>query len=70
MTLTAVFQQVDNDWIAYVEEISGVNTQGETFEEAKENLIEAIQLIIEANREIASKSIKGKVIKELITLEV
>jgi predicted RNase H-like HicB family nuclease len=38
------------DWYAgTVKELSGVHSQGRTIAELKENLIEAIQLIIEAN---------------------
>ncbi len=50
---TAVFEQDGNWWIGYVEELPGANTQGETLEEARENLREAVQLILEANRELA-----------------
>ncbi len=52
---TAVFEQVDKWWIGYVEELPGANTQGRTLEEARENLKEAVQLIIEANRELARR---------------
>ena len=48
---TAVFEQVGEWWIGYVEELPGANTQGKTLEEARENLKGAVQLIIEANRE-------------------
>ena len=45
--LTAVFEQHGNDYIAYIEEIPGVNTQGATMEEARANLLEALELTIE-----------------------
>ena len=48
--LTAVFQKSPYGYIGYIEELPGVNTQGETLEEVKENLIEAIKLVLEANR--------------------
>lgn len=51
--LTAVFEQDGDWWIGYVEEIPGAHTQGRTLEEARENLKEATQLIIEANHDIA-----------------
>ncbi|MCM3873128.1 MAG: type II toxin-antitoxin system HicB family antitoxin [Pyrinomonadaceae bacterium] len=41
----------EGGYSGYVAEIPGANTQGETLEEARENLSEAIQLILEANRE-------------------
>jgi len=52
---TAVFEQQGEWWIGYVEELPGANTQGRTLEEARENLREAVQLIIEANRELARR---------------
>jgi predicted RNase H-like HicB family nuclease len=57
---TAVFEQEGNWWIGYVEELPGANTQGATLEEARENLREAVQLIIEANRELAQRENEGK----------
>ncbi|MEQ8192244.1 MAG: type II toxin-antitoxin system HicB family antitoxin [Candidatus Eremiobacterota bacterium] len=50
---TAIFEKIDNWWISYTEELPGANTQGETLQEARENLKEAIQLIIESNRELS-----------------
>jgi predicted RNase H-like HicB family nuclease len=62
---TAVFEQSGEWWIGYVEELPGANTQGRTLEETRENLKEAIQLIIEANRELARDETAGKsVIRE------
>jgi len=66
---TAVFEQHGEWWIAYVEELPGANTQGRTLEEARENLKEAVRLIIEANRELARQSAEGKqVIREQIVV--
>jgi predicted RNase H-like HicB family nuclease len=53
---TALFETDGNWWIGFVEELPGANTQGRTLEEARENLQEAARLVIEANREIASRS--------------
>ena len=50
---TAVFQKVPEGYIAFVEEIPGANTQGATLEEARENLTEAVALVLAANRELA-----------------
>ncbi len=62
---TAVFEQDGDWWIGYIEEIPGVNTQGRTLEEARENLKEAVTLILEANRQLAERELEGKVaIKE------
>jgi len=53
MAFTAVFRKVPEGYIAFVEELSGANTQGATLEETRENLREAVALVIEANRELA-----------------
>jgi predicted RNase H-like HicB family nuclease len=50
MQLTAVYMKVPEGYIAFVEELPGANTQGETLEEAKKNLREAVALVMEANR--------------------
>src|SRR5437763_12027353 len=60
MQLTAVFMQVPEGYIAFVEELPGANTQGDTLEEARENLREAVELVLEANRELAEKSLSGQ----------
>lgn len=51
---TAVYQKKGKWILAWVEEIPGVNTQGRTQREAKENLKEAIKLILETNRALSS----------------
>ncbi|HEV7126761.1 MAG TPA: type II toxin-antitoxin system HicB family antitoxin [Ktedonobacterales bacterium] len=51
-TFTAVFEQDDGWWIGYVEELPGANTQGATLDEARANLKEAVELVIEANRDL------------------
>jgi predicted RNase H-like HicB family nuclease len=53
MELTAVFKKVPEGYIAFVEELPGANTQGATLEEARENLREAVELVLEANRALA-----------------
>ena len=59
MKLTAVFKKVPEGYIGFVEELPGANTQGETLEEAKENLQEAIAMTFEANRAIESEQVRG-----------
>ena len=60
MEFTAVFMKVPEGYIAFIEELPGANTQGATIEEARENLEEAVGLIIEANRELAERSLQGQ----------
>ncbi len=50
--LTAVFQKSPYGYIGYVEDLPGANTQGKTLEETKKNLIEAIMLVSEANKQL------------------
>jgi predicted RNase H-like HicB family nuclease len=65
MKFTAVFEQVPEGYIGFVEELPGANTQGATLEEARENLAEAVELVLEANRKLAEEMMKGKkVIRE------
>ena len=60
MKLTAVFMPVPEGYVAFVEELPGANTQGSTLDEARENLKEAVQMVLDANRELAEKSIADK----------
>ena len=65
INLTAVFQKVPEGYIGFVEELPGANTQGDTLEEARSNLEEAVQLVLEANRLLAEESLQGQeVLKE------
>ncbi len=69
MKLTAVFMKVPEGYVAFVEELPGANTQGETLEEARENLTEAVTLVLEANRMLAEQSLEGaEVIRETLIL--
>lgn len=50
---TAIYQKRGRWFLAWVEEIPGVNTQGRTLKETQENLKEALQMVIESNRKLA-----------------
>jgi len=64
---TAVFRRVPEGYIAFFEELPGANTQGATLEEARENLQEAVQLVMEANRALAEEELEGvEAIRELL----
>lgn len=60
MELTAVFIEVPEGYIAFVEELPGANTQGATLDEARANLHEAVAMVLEANRELAERSLIGQ----------
>ena len=65
MRFTAVFEQVPEGYIGFVEELPGANTQGATLEEARANLEEAVKLVLEANRLLAEEALEGRpVIRE------
>ena len=69
MSLTAVFQRVPEGYIGFVEELPGANTQGGTLEEVRKNLKEAVQLILEANRQLAEEDLAGRdVIREVFPI--
>ena len=65
MSFTAVYMKVPEGYIAFVEELPGANTQGETLEEARANLEEAVTMVLDANRELSEQSLAGaEVIRE------
>jgi predicted RNase H-like HicB family nuclease len=69
--ITKVFQQVPEGYIGFVEELPGANTQGNTLEETRENLEEAIALVLEANRILAEERLRGQdVIRESVIFSV
>jgi predicted RNase H-like HicB family nuclease len=57
-------------YVAYVEEISGVNTQGRTLAEARRSLKERFALEIEANRELAANERSPVALREPITVSI
>ena len=69
LQLTAVFRKVPDGYVAFVEELPGANTQGATLEEARVNLREAVELVLEANRALAEEELAGAdVIREPLKL--
>jgi len=65
---TAIFQKSGDWWAAYVEELPGVNTQDATLEEARENLQEALSLVLAANRELSRRDEPADCIREKIAV--
>jgi len=66
--MTAVFEPCDEGgFIAYVQELSGINTQGETLEEAKENLADAVNLVFEEMRATNKKIRTSKIITQTMS---
>ena len=69
LEFTAVYRKVPEGYVAFVEELPGANTQGATLDEARENLREAVELTLEANRALAEEDLVGEeVIREPLKL--
>lgn len=64
---TAIYQKQGKWYLGWVEEIPGVNTQGRSLKEAKENLKEALSLVLDANQSF-SKKVGSSIIREPIFL--
>jgi predicted RNase H-like HicB family nuclease len=54
---TAIIEKLGKWYVATVKEMPGVNTQGRTLAEARRNLKEALELVIEANRELVCRDL-------------
>ena len=61
-TSTAVFVEVPEGYIGFVEELSDTNTQGTTLEEARAGLQEAVELVLESNRALSEESIRNQTV--------
>jgi predicted RNase H-like HicB family nuclease len=69
MKLTAIFMKVPEGYVAFIGELPGANTQGSTLDEARENLHEAVALVLDANRAMCQQSLEGvSVIRETFVL--
>ena len=67
--LTAIFKKVPEGYIGFVEELPGANTQAATLEQARANLREAAQLVLEARREQTEReAVDGGFIREPLIL--
>lgn len=68
---SAIYQKSGKWYLGWIEEIPGVNTQGKTLKEAKENLKEALLLVLETNKLMNKKEFpKGKFIKEALSVQI
>jgi len=66
MKFTAIIEKSDDGWfVGQIEELPAALSQGRTIDEVKENLIDAIRLLMETNKENTELEYKGKsVIRE------
>ncbi len=70
LKLTAIYEKAEEGgYIGYVAELPGANTQGETMEEVRENLQEAVSLLLECYREEAESRLSDAAMKEEFILQ-
>lgn len=68
---TAIYKKTGNWYLGWIEKIPGVNTQGKTLKEIKENLREALLLILETNKILNKREIsKEKIIREPLSVSL
>lgn len=61
MKLTAIFEEAEEGgYVAFIEELPGVNTQGDTLEESKANLLEALEMVLQTQRELSEKELGNR----------
>ena len=65
---TAIYKRTGNCYSGWVEEVPGANSQGKTLEETKENLKEALMLVLETNHQLFDAGAKGEVVREPISI--
>lgn len=69
MQLTAVFVSApEGGYTAFIEEIPGAISEGETMEEARENLADALRMVLECNRDLAREGESATVVRETFEL--
>jgi predicted RNase H-like HicB family nuclease len=67
LKFTAVYKKADEGgYVGYVVELPGANTQGKTLDETRENLKEAVSLLLECYREEAENLLDSLTKEELI----
>jgi predicted RNase H-like HicB family nuclease len=67
--LTAVFEPAgEGGYTCFVEEIPAAISQGETLQEAKNNLVDALRLVLDAQRQLAEENLAPGALREPIEL--
>jgi predicted RNase H-like HicB family nuclease len=69
-TFEANIEKCDKWYIGWVEAVPGAFSQGRTIREVEENLKEAVQLILESQRELRDQKASGEILKRKIQVEV
>jgi len=67
MRLTAVFEPAkEGGYTCFIEEIPAAVSEGDTLKEAKANLLDALKLVLEYQREQVQKNLSPKAVRETI----
>jgi predicted RNase H-like HicB family nuclease len=67
MKLTAIFEPAaEGGYTCFVEEIPAAISQGETLAEAKANLLDALKLVLQCQRELAEQELSPKAVRETL----
>ena len=69
-TFEATIEKRDRWYIGWVDAVPGAFSQGRTIKEVQENLKEAIQLILETQREMRNRGAAGKILRRKIQVQV
>ena len=69
-TFEAIIEKRDKWYIGWVEAIPGAFSQGRTIEEVEENLKEAVQLILESQRELILQETGKEIVKRKIQVQI
>ena len=69
-TFEATIEKRDRWYIGWVDAVPGAFSQGRTIREVQENLKEAVQLILESQRELKEEGTGGKILKRKIQVQV
>ncbi len=67
---TAVFQKVRGGYTTWIEEMPNVISEGKTKAEAKANLKDALELMLETNRIMSFKDVTGNVERSTISFPI
>ena len=63
MQLTAITEEGENGWlVGQIEEVPAVISQGRTVEEVKANLLDALELLLQTQRELTERDYVGRTV--------
>ena len=69
-TFEVSIEKCDKWYIGWVDAVPGAFSQGRTVKEVEENLKEAVQLILESQRELRDQKASGEILKRKIQVSV